>query len=200
MPRETRAILEKQYRQLAVQANRQLRELERLSHQEHYHNVKNFAYRKAMRDVKAWGGERKRSFRASDVPRTKAQIKAKIKDIQTFLQSPTSSASGIRQIYEERGSELNARLGLTGDNQISWDTWAQFWESDMYKTMKGYFEGSATLVNVISQFVRQKDDLLDAVETGDFSEISVEPDMLQEAVDEFLSDNGVEFVNMFFQE
>lgn len=184
-----------EYRKMAKRADTRLRALEKLSGEENFAGIKQFAYKRAMRDIRSWGGSDR--FGTSVKGLTEKQIEMKFADIEKFLDAPTSTKTGTVDIYQRRADTLNNRLNLKGDEKISWQEWAAFWESDSYKKMKSYFEGSSTLVNMVAQFARQRDEIKKAVEENDFQHIQISPEFVRSTAIEYLEADGIDFAKLF---
>ena len=190
--------LTREYQKLARKADDHLRSLEALAGQENYKSVLNWSYKRAIRDVRSWGGtNRFGKGKGAISGLTDEQVRSKMADMKTFLESSTSSKRKITGVYRQRAETLNKELGLTGKDKIRWQEWASFWNSDAYKEMKKYFDGSDTLVSVLAQFRTQKYEILQAIKDNDFRHISIEPEMVKEGAVDFLQNNGIDILSMF---
>lgn len=189
-----RESLLRELRTKAKTADDRLRALEKLAGQEHFHGVLEFAYKGAMRDIRSWGGKARFSTRP---PKTIQQIEAKIADIDKFLLKPSSSKRTIVKYYKQRTKTLNDKLGLKGKDRPTWQQWANFWESDVAQDMLSTF-GSKTAVMLIAQFRKNKDAMVNAIKTADYSSIKVGPEFLQDTVEGFLNEYGVDMGDLFF--
>lgn len=118
------------YRQLAKRADQQLIRLEALSYEEHFHGVLELAYKKAIRDIKMWGGDRR--FNTAP-PVTLTEIRAKIADIEDFSRKPTSSKTKIKQIYGRMAKTINEKYAKEYGMKFTWQELANFYESDAAK-------------------------------------------------------------------
>ena len=118
------------YRQLAKKADQRLVRLETLSYEEHFHGVLELAYKRAIRDIKTWGGDKR--FNTAP-PTTLTEIKAKIADIQGFIEKPTSSKSQIRKIYSKMATTINNKYAREYGMTFTWQELANFYESDAAK-------------------------------------------------------------------
>lgn len=115
--------LEQYYRRLAKVADQRLVRLERLSEQENYKVVKEWAYKRAQEDIERWGGSGR--FNTAP-PQNTNQLKAKINDIRAFLESGTSTQRDINAIYKKRAETINARY----KTDFTWHDIAEFYGRD----------------------------------------------------------------------
>lgn len=150
----------KEYNLLAMRADKRLQRLEKLATQEHYHGVLSFAYARAMRDIKSWSGSKGTRFKTKP-PATVQQLQAKINDMKTFLDSPTSTKKGINNIYKQRAKTTNERYGTN----FTWKDLASYYESDLSKVLDKK-AGSDVLIRAL----------------GAIKRISNDPEKIQEAI------------------
>lgn len=132
----------KEYKQLAKEADRRLRKLERLSKKEGFTNVKEWSYKRAMRDIKEWTGT-KRSFKAA-IPKGDEKLstlRSKINDVKRFLDAPTSQEETIRQMYQKRADDLNKNFGTN----FSWEDLGNVFEKKEENTFYKKFKGKTYL-------------------------------------------------------
>lgn len=139
-----REEIEKEYNRLAKKADARLRALESYQHEKNFRTATKWAYAKAMRDIKSWGGNKR--FQTSAKNLSDTELKMKIKDIENFLESPTSTKRGIINTYKKRVETLNKNLGTN----YTWDEFAKFIKSDTYKKMDNLF-GSNTIFSVVGK-------------------------------------------------
>lgn len=139
-----REEIEKEYNRLAKKADARLRALESYQHEKNFRTATKWAYAKAMRDIKSWGGNKR--FQTSVKNLSDTEIKMKIKDIENFLESPTSTKRGIINIYKKRVDTLNKNLGT----DYTWNEFANFIKSDTYKKIDSLF-GSNTIFSVVGK-------------------------------------------------
>ena len=95
-----REEIEKEYNRLAKKADARLRALESYQHEKNFKTATKWAYAKAMRDIKSWGGRKR--FQTSAKNLSDTELKMKIKDIENFLKSPTSTKRGSINNYKKR--------------------------------------------------------------------------------------------------
>ena len=119
--------IEHYYTRLAKVADERLRRLEKLSKEQYFKGVENFAYAKAQKALSVWGGDK---FNRK-MPESVALRNEKIADMIHFIQSPTSTKSGIKEVYQNRVNTLKQRYGL----DVSWQ--------DLGKLMEAFRDDSA---------------------------------------------------------
>lgn len=117
-----------EYKQLAKKADQRLVRLEALSHEKHFHGVLEFAYKRAVKDIQACGGDKR--FNTAP-PRTVTELNAKISDIEYFLSRPTSKKTTIVKTYKKRAETINNKsyiknLGV----KFTWEEIANYYESN----------------------------------------------------------------------
>ena len=151
-----------EYRKLAKRADQRLVRLERYSQQEKYANVTQYAYAKAMRDIRSWSGKDATRFNTKP-PKNLNSLMAKINDIKGFLQSASSTikptadnavynekgqivGGGIDLTYQKRADTLNQRYG-TG---VTWENVGLIFESTLYRKLAKKYE-SKTAVRIIGK-------------------------------------------------
>ena len=145
--------LVKVYRTLAKSADQRLLRLEEYSKQENMGNAKQWAYARAMRDIKAWSGEKAERFNTAP-PAKKQSLLAKIKDIENFLEKPSSTKQGIKKIYMDRASKVNEEYGT----DFTWEDIGDFYESAMYKKLDESY-ASDTITETIGNLEESKDEI-----------------------------------------
>lgn len=116
------------YERIAATADNRLRAIESLRHQTHFTNVDQYAYARAMRDIQSYGGTKRFSTKP---PENETLLREKIQDIKRFLNAPTSTKSGVIEVYAERANTLNADYGLN----MTWQQLADLFESGLYDTL-----------------------------------------------------------------
>lgn len=116
--------LYKEYKRLADRADKRLLRLERLAVTESdtYGNVLAYAYKVAQKQTKYWSGDLEKPRYARDTPTSDKELKKKIKDIQKFLEMPTSTKTGIIKVYKDKADALNKKF----ETNFTWEDWARF--------------------------------------------------------------------------
>lgn len=155
--RATGAELQQLYKQLAKRADQRLVRLEKLAGQEEYEAVKQYAYRKAMKDLHARWGENALRFNRSTKGLNRRQLQASINDVAVFLGSVTSTKTGIITVYEQKAKTLNERLKAMGDNaNFTWQDYAKMFE--LARTGDEQKGGSDTVMRAFGAIFRMRDD------------------------------------------
>lgn len=171
----------KEYRKLAKRADQRLVRLERYSKEPQYENIKQYAYARAMRDIKSWSGERAKRFNTKP-PSNYSELMGKINDIKWFLQAATSSikptkdnavydyvngqkvlvGGGIDLTYQKRAATLNEKYGTN----LTWENVGWMFESALYRKLNKKFNDSKTAVRVIGHLQRNEEEIINAYEKG----------------------------------
>lgn len=116
-----------EYIRLAKKANRRLKSLERLSADENFKSVLNWSYRRAIHDIKTWGGNKRFIVSDSKLSKLSTQtLSAMRNDVYFFLNSKTSTKRDIIKNYKEKTATFNKKYGLNW----SWKDMANYFEND----------------------------------------------------------------------
>ena len=150
MPNNYESLL-KDYRTLAKAADQRLVRLERLADKEGFGHAMDYSYRRAMRDIQQWSGEGANRWNRRP-PEGVANLKAKMQDITTFLESETSTKAGLRSVEQKRADTLNDKYGTNfTPKEIS-----KFFDSKLRKKMDTKILDSNTMVKTIAVIRRNK--------------------------------------------
>ena len=153
--------LESVYRTLAKSADQRLVRLEKYSEEENMGDALRWAYARAERDIKAWSGDEAKRFNTAP-PKTKQGLIAKIKDIQTFLEAPSSTKQGIKKIYIDRAKSINKKFGTN----FTWQDMGDFFEGQMYQELDAK-KASNTIVEAFGAMMQNKDKVKKALDKLD---------------------------------
>jgi len=159
-----RAALKK-YNKLAKKADRRMRELERFSRYEEYKDIKNYAYKKAAEMIKTWTPPDKMYENRSprwqrNAPLDTRSLKAKIKDIESFLNMKSSTLKGIKEIYNKRAKALNEKYGT----EFDWQQLAHFFEDGGLADKAFETYGSSTVLLAFGKIQKKKKQALRLIE------------------------------------
>lgn len=117
-----------EYKKLARKADARLRAIEKYSEQKYYKGIERYAYARAIRDIELWSGTGKKRFDTKP-PDSLQGIRAKINDIKTFLELPTSTKAGVTAIYVKRAESINKKYGT----DLTWRQVADYYTSKAHE-------------------------------------------------------------------
>lgn len=185
--------LVKVYRTVAKSADQRLVRLERYSEQDNFKVAKQWSYARAQRDIEAWSGEGATRFNTKP-PDSVTSLKAKIEDIKTFLESPTSTKQGIKSIHQKRADTLNKKYGTN----FTWDQVGTFFESKLSQDMDKKM-GSGTKIRVIAQIQKSKKQVVKSIEEANARDLRVPDNMVGELVKDTVTEYGQEVMEALFK-
>lgn len=160
------------YRQLAKTADQRLIKLERLSEKSGYKNVTEWAYSNAMRDIRAAFGEDAKRFNRK-LPDNLNTIYKDINRVLRFLNAPTSSISGISEVYDKRAATINKKYGT----DVNWDKVGHIFESKLWKKTNSK-HGSATVLKAIGVLQSNKTEVMKALKEHKPISITIPEEMV----------------------
>ena len=181
--------LEKVYRTVAKTADQRLVRLEQATKEENFRVADKWAYARAQRDIEQWSGPDATRFNTKP-PSSISQLKAKIEDIKTFIEAPTSTKSGIKEVYKKKADTLNKKYGT----KFKWNEVGTFFESDLSKKMDKIMS-SASKVKVIANLQRNKKKIVESIKEANARDIKVPDDMVGELTKDTLKEYGDEVVD-----
>ena len=153
--------LTKWAKRLAKTADQRLVRLEKLSGQEGYNGVKNWAYKNAQLDLEGWGyheNDKPRFNRGLPTVEPEAGSNAetalinKITDMQNFLESATSTKSGIQEHYEKVmetfavGNDDTHKGGY--GTSFTWETLANYYNKGAAEKLSKMYGSKTALVAI----------------------------------------------------
>ena len=170
--KQTYNDLVKEYRKLAKRADQRLVRLEKLSTQKNFKQVKQWAYKNAVTDALQWGASVDKPRFNIAPPESTISLKAKIQDIKNFLEKPTSSKSGIIDVYQRKADTLNEKYKEYGLN-LNWSDVGDFFESALYKKLQKSY-GSGTVIKAIATIKQNEAQVLNDFNKHKASHIKTE--------------------------
>lgn len=141
--KNNREQLIKEYVKIAKRANKRLYNLEKLSNEKNFEIVKDWSYKRALHDINTWNKGHKR-FKTSNLDNINLNtLSAMRNDVYNFLNSKSSTKSGIVKLYKEKTETFNKKYNLNW----SWKDTANFFENGGLKEKfdKMDFASSTTL-------------------------------------------------------
>lgn len=132
-------------------ADASLRKLEVYRHDKGYKDIDKYAYAKAMRNIKAIGGNKRFSIKV-DESISKQEIQKRINYTLEFLNSPSRTKTGINRIYKKRAETLNSKYGTN----YKWQQLTQLFESGVFDALIEKFASESTFRS-IGKFQKNKE-------------------------------------------
>lgn len=175
--------LEKEYRKLAKKADQRLVRLEKLSQEENFGGILQYAYARAIHDVKIWNPEAGTSGNKvrfnTKPPENTQSLKAKIADIKNFLAAKTSTKTGIIESYKQKAETFSKKFGSSMD----WQTLANFYRRGIAGKFEKYGYGAFRAIAVIQE---NKEKIQKMIKQNKEVDDLVEDDVLQERISDML--------------
>lgn len=156
--------------------NRQLQRIAKAS-REGGEDYTDYAYRLAMYDIKsifgyAHGGRERRTF-STVIPTTKTgkpdqrRMAKVMRAIERFYEHPTATLTGIKDIYSKRAKTLSAKFGLEEGEELTANQLKKLFDSGLWRDLKKEGYGSKTIVKIIGDITKQKNELKEQLKKGD---------------------------------
>ena len=169
-------ISNRDYIKAVKRINRQLQRLAKASRTSG-ENYRDYAYRLAMYDIKSIfgykkGGGERRTF-SEVIPLTKTgkpdqrRMAKVMRAIERFYEHPTATLRGISEIYSKRARTLSAKFGLEQGEELTANQLKKLFDSGLWRDLKKEGYGSKTIVKIIGDITKQKDELKKQLEKGD---------------------------------
>ena len=177
----------KEYNRLAKKADRRMRELERFSRYKEFEGILNYAYRTAKKSIKKYtppGYEDKSPRWQRNEPLDTKTLKAKIKDIERFLDKPTSTVTGVIKIYKKRTATINKVY----QTHFTWQQLANYFETGGLAEKGNDKFGSGTLLESIGVIQANKKKALDIIEGKSQDHIQIDNKKVRETVNTLLAE------------
>lgn len=148
----------KEYKKLAKRANARLLALEKLSKQKHFGSVLNWSYRRAQFDIKQQGGAKRFKTSVKEDINIKT-LSAMRNDIYNFLNSPSSTKTGIIKNYKEKTDTFNKKFGT----DWNWEEMSDYFEKGGKEIFEEKFS-SSTALDVLGVFRKNKTEIKKVVD------------------------------------
>lgn len=186
---ETYEEVVKVYRTLAKTADQRLVRLEAYEYEENFKNATKWSYARAMRDIQQWSGEQATRFNTAP-PKTMAGLRAKIEDIKTFLESPTSTKKGIKDILQRRADTLNQNYGTN----FKWNEIGSYFESELAAKLDSEY-GSKTVMKIVASLQKNKKEVIREIQDAQEKNKRVPDSMVDKLVRDVLQNYGKEVLD-----
>ena len=186
-----RIELEAEYKKLARRADARLRQIEVTSRKPGFQGIKKYAYGTAMEDLRRhYGGGKRFGTGKSAMPKTDRKLQAKINAINKFLESPSSTERGVRNIYKARAEFFNKEYGT----KFTWKSMANLFENDRFGKLQEIIQGSDEVLNIVGVIKRNKKVIIEAIEKSDFRNLTLR-DKKRKPVDEITLNDVLSVLN-----
>lgn len=145
------------YRSLAKRADQRMREIENYIDKgnELYQRMGHWAYAKAQYNIESMFGSESAKINAfgkyvfrfdkSIKNMSEREAAAAIKKVETFLQSPTSTARGVNKMYKAKADAINRRYGT----KLDWQSIANYYQDGRAEDMS---IGSDDVFRIIAEW------------------------------------------------
>lgn len=211
--------LVKEYRRLAKQADQRLVRLEAYKHDRGFETATKWAYARAQKDINQWNYQRavevsrqkypdisdqERAKKINDImanaghrfntapPSNTTQLQAKINDIKTFLEKPTSTKRGIINSYKKRADTINKKYGT----DFTWQDLAEYYLSGTADKLDSKF-GSKTALKTIAAIQKLDKKKIDEIKKSKDKIKVVDDDVLNININQLLKENNIDKSMMY---
>lgn len=164
------------YRRLAKVADQRMVRLEELARTDkNFRNVKKYAYASALEDIKRFGGKGTRWN--TKPPEDERRLYEKIKAMKYFIESPTSTKAGIKEVYQKKANTLNKNYGTN----FTWQDLADYYGKGQADVAAKEAGGSGTALLAIGVIQNAQSKLVNDINNN--LNIKVSPRALDAAID-----------------
>lgn len=193
------AELEKVYRTLAKSADQRIVRLEQYAKEKDFKTATQWAYRRAMHDIEQWSGSEATRFNTKP-PSSKTDLLSKIKDIENFLESETSTKKGIVSVYKRKAESLNKSMKRENPDwvDVSWQDMAQYFQSSLYDKIDKQY-GSKTKMMVMSTLKKKKAEIAEDIKNKKDVHIKVEDEEVQAKLNDIFNTYSKETLDLLKQ-
>ena len=185
--------MKKELRKLSIEADKKLRKLEKLSQKKGYENVKEFAYRRAMKDIRYWSDGSKRSFKSMMKTDNINSLQGQINAVKRFLNAPTSAKKSIDELFKRRADTLNENYGTN----FSWQDLANVF--DRADENAYYQKGSKSYLKAVSYLKDNEAKIMDDIFDLSMGEkvIRTGNNKVDKIINEILDKEGIDFISLY---
>lgn len=181
-----------QYKRLVHMANLRMDKLQKLSDQEGFKGVTKWSMAKMQYEARVRGYLTESGRISSRTPKTEKEIRERIKSLQTFLTAPTSTKSGILDIYQKRADTINERYGT----DFSWQDLATYFESGTSEKYDSKY-GSKTALKALGKIQKNSKEIQQQITQHKKKELHIDDSELQKTVDSMLKDKGLTRLGLY---
>lgn len=182
----------KEFQKLAKRADERLRNIrDNYSKRKGFENMINWAYKKAMRDIKHWSGNDATTFNQGALKLSLNQLRAKKHDVEEFLNAPTSKISSTVDLYQRRADTINERYGTN----FSWEELGTVFEDKENNTF--YQKGGISYVEAVGYMKDNEEELLQSLEDNSRVVIKTGSRKANQMVRDLISEYGLDFTKLY---
>lgn len=190
----------KEYRKLAKRADQRLVRIEAAAHEKQYENIKSWAYKNAMRDIRVYSGKGAKRFNTKP-PETLGALQRKVNDINNFLNMKTSTIKGTREVMQKRVDTINKE----NDTNFTLDDWKKLTDSGILEQLKTNY-GSQVSIETIATIKKDKKQLelamqeakdrgIDIKDTDAMEELEYDW-IVQDVISDLLEEHGIGIIDL----
>lgn len=182
----------KEFQKLAKRADERLRQIrDNYSKRKGFENMINWAYKKAMRDIKHWSGNDATTFNRGASKLSLNQLRAKKHDVEEFLNAPTSLISSTVDLYQRRADTLNQRYGTN----FSWEELGTVFEDKENNDF--YQKGGISYVEAVGYMKDNEQALLQSLEDNSRLVIKTGSRKANQMARDLISEYGLDFTKLY---
>lgn len=182
----------KEFQKLAKRADERLRNIrDNYSKREGFENMINWAYKKAMRDIKHWSGNDATTFNQGASKLSLNQLRAKKHDVEEFLNAPTSKISSTIDLYQRRADTINERYGTN----FSWEELGTVFEDKENNDF--YQKGGISYVEAVGYMKDNEAALLQSLEDNSRLVIKTGSRKANQMARDLISEYGLDFTKLY---
>lgn len=181
MATEKYKALMSEYRQLAKRADQRLVRLEKRANSgQEWKAVTKYAYANAMEEIRRFSGAEAKRFNVKP-PNTTQMLQAKINAMRRFLESPTSTTTGIRRIYEKRVNTINKEYGT----DFTWEELKEFFDSALSNKLDAKVDSKTKLI-IVGEIQKHGSEIKKALEDHKPIHLKLDDDIAEYEVNKVL--------------
>lgn len=182
----------KEFQKLAKRADERLRQIrDNYSKRKGFENMINWAYKKAMRDIKHWSGNDATTFNQGASKLSLNQLRAKKHDVEEFLNAPTSKISSTVDLYQRRADTINERYGTS----FSWEELGTVFEDKENNDF--YQKGGISYVEAVGYMKDNEEALLQSLEDNSRVVIRTGSRKANQMARDLIGEYGLDFTKLY---
>lgn len=181
MATEKYKSLMSEYRSLAKRADQRLVRLEKRANSgQEWKAVTKYAYANAMEEIRRFSGADAKRFNVSP-PNNTQMLQAKINAMKRFLESPTSTTTGIRRTYEKRVNTINKEYGT----DFTWEELKEFFDSALSNKLDAKVDSKTKLI-IVGEIQKHESEIKKALEDHKPIHLKLDDDIAEYEVNKVL--------------